>query len=153
MNDTNTSSLTDLSSARPSFFGPAIYYSDPNDVLFAAELSVAEKREMLSFWASDARAVSDAPTLRMIDHGQIVGIHDILDALKRLDAMELAAGDCKLRVLQPRRNNPSHQWLPTKRRARRWDDDDGDDPPPCPAVITPLTHGPTSGAVNALEAA
>ena len=152
MNDTNTSSVTGLSSAPPSFFGSAVLWSDPRDVLSAAELSVAEKREILSSWASDARAVPNAPTLRMMDNGQIVEIQDILDALKALDAMELEAGHAKLRALRPRRLSPAHHWLPTKLRWRRSDDDD-DDPPPCPAVISPLTRDPTSGAVNALEAA
>jgi hypothetical protein len=144
MNDTNASVLTGLSSAMPSFFGPKRVYADPLEVLSASELSFAEKREILSSWASDVRAVPDMPALRMLDDGQTAAIDDILDALKTLDAAELEAGGSRLEYSQPRRGrDPSGRWLPAILRRRHRDDDD-DDPPPCPATIATPPRNPLS---------
>ena len=152
MNDTNFSSLTALPSALPSFFGPELPYSGPKELLAASELSIGEKREILSSWASDARAVPDAPALRLLDNGQTVAIHDILEALKTLDDLELETDNTRLNELCPRsKRNSSRKWLPTVLRRQRRDDDE--DPPPCPAVIAPFPRLPSSGAENALEAA
>jgi hypothetical protein len=152
MNDTNLFSLTAPPSVLPSFFGPELPYSSPKDLLAASELSNAEKREILSSWASDARAVPDAPALRLLDNGRAVAIHDILEALKTLDDLELETDNTQLNELRPRsKRNSSRQWLPPILRRQRRDDDD--DPPPCPAVIAPFPRLPSSGAENTLEAA
>ena len=154
MNNTEGLFSTGLSWAAPSFLDLQLLYSDPMEILYTSELSIAEKREILSSWGSDARAVPDAPALRTLDNGQTVGIHDILDALKTLDGMELETGDTRLEDYQPhpRRDLPS-QRLPTMFPRHNRDDDDDDDPPPCPAVIAPLPRFPTFGAEVELEAA
>jgi hypothetical protein len=152
MNDTNFSSLTASRSVLPSFFGPDFPYAGPKELIAASELSIGEKREILSSWASDGRAVPDAPALRVLDNGQAVTIHDILEALKMLDAAGLETDNLRLKEFRPRsKGNSSRRWLPTILRRHRRDDDD--DPPPCPAVIAPLPRLPSSGAENALEAA
>jgi hypothetical protein len=152
MNDTNLYCLRASPSVLPSFFGPELPYSGPTELLAASELSIGKKREILSSWASDARAVPDAPALRMLDNGRAVTIHDILEALKTLDDLELEADNTQLNEVRPRsKRNSSRKWLPTILRRHRRDDDD--DPPPCPAVIAPFPHHPSSGAENALEAA
>ena len=97
MNDTNLFSLTSSPSVLPSFFGPELPYSGPKELLAASELSIVEKRKILSSWASDARAVPDAPALRMVDNGQAVTIQEILEALKTLDELRLRADDAQVK--------------------------------------------------------
>ncbi|MGY8637031.1 hypothetical protein RAD15_31630 [Bradyrhizobium sp. 14AA] len=67
-------------------FHPAAYYASPNAVLDDSELSTAEKRIILSSWASDMYAVESHPALREIpgvDHP--IRLTDILVALRKLD--------------------------------------------------------------------
>lgn len=67
-------------------FHPAAHYASPNAVLDDDELSTAEKRIILSSWASDMYAVESHPALREIpgmDHP--VRLADILAALRKLD--------------------------------------------------------------------
>ena len=69
-----------------SFIHPASTYQSPDDVLRDETLSVAEKRVMLSSWASDAHVVEAQPWLRQIpgaDHP--VRLAAILAALRQLD--------------------------------------------------------------------
>src|SRR5690349_6463653 len=61
------------------------FYVSPRDVLQDPSMTVDEKRALLASWASDARAVTDAPALRQLENGAIVFIDDVLDALKQLD--------------------------------------------------------------------
>lgn len=63
------------------------YGQRPDDIVDDATLSAAQKRAILASWASDARAVIDAPALRQLDNGDVVDIDTILDALKRLDGI------------------------------------------------------------------
>jgi hypothetical protein len=68
------------------FFNPASAYQTPDDVLRDPELSTAEKRMVLSSWASDANVVESQPWLRQIpgaDHP--VPVASILAALRHLD--------------------------------------------------------------------
>ncbi|MET0709253.1 MAG: hypothetical protein ABWY82_20785 [Tardiphaga sp.] len=68
------------------FLHPASTYQTPDDVLRDPDLSAAEKRVVLSSWASDANVVEAQPWLRQIagaDHP--VRLADILAALRRLD--------------------------------------------------------------------
>jgi hypothetical protein len=65
---------------------PASAYQSPDDVLRDETLSVAEKRVVLSSWASDAHVVEAQPWLRQIpgaDHP--VRLAAILAALRSLD--------------------------------------------------------------------
>ncbi len=67
-------------------FHPVSHYDTPEDVLQDAKLSSAEKRVILSSWASDMYAVESRPAVRKIP-GIVREIHlaDILAALKQLD--------------------------------------------------------------------
>ena len=65
---------------------PAAVFSHPRDVLNDPDLSVPEKRAILSSWASDACAVDSMPGLRRPPGGSLaVTFDDIVDALRRLD--------------------------------------------------------------------
>lgn len=65
---------------------PAIGFQRPRDVLKDPWLDPAEKRAILSTWASDASAVESRPTLRqMVGTDQPVPLLEVLDALVRLD--------------------------------------------------------------------
>jgi len=126
---------------------------DPGEVLIA-KLTVAEKRALLASWASDARAVRDAPGLRKLDDGRTVEIDDILAALKQVDEIEdeeegslAALIPVRMRAVMSRRHD---RRLKRKRPFRNfWRDDDDDDPPPCPAVIQPRPTGPLDYAAQA----
>ena len=63
---------------------PASAFDHPRDVLNDPDLTRAEKRAILSSWASDACAV--APGLRQVPGAkQPVTFDDIIDALRSLD--------------------------------------------------------------------
>jgi hypothetical protein len=132
---------------------PQPLHANPQEVLRDSSLSIAEKRNLLSSWASDARAIPDAPALRQLDSGAVVNIRDILSALQILDGFEYSKPR-RLNSKKPWRRRQSMGflgWLPSEFRGRRTDDDD--DPPPCPAVIAPLPGLPPFGAEAELEAA
>jgi hypothetical protein len=68
---------------------PAIGFADPFDVLKDPGLSVAEKRAVLSSWASDACAVEDQPQLRWpLGLEAPIPLAEIREALMRLDRLE-----------------------------------------------------------------
>jgi hypothetical protein len=68
---------------------PSRYYDEPSDVVRDHRLSLAERRAILSSWASDACAVVSCPMLRGAPFGkQPVEVEKILDALKELDRIE-----------------------------------------------------------------
>lgn len=58
----------------------------PDQVLDHPFMSNEEKRALLSSWASDRRAVENAPALRRLDSGAIVPVDAILAALAALPA-------------------------------------------------------------------
>lgn len=64
---------------------PARAFSHPSDVVSDPDLTLNEKRAILSSWASDACAVEAAPELRANIAGNIVRWDDIMDALRELD--------------------------------------------------------------------
>ena len=67
-------------------FHPAAHYASPSAVLDDIELSTAEKRIILSSWASDMYAVESHPALREIPGmDQPIRLADILTALRELD--------------------------------------------------------------------
>jgi hypothetical protein len=67
---------------------PGVGFQHPRDVLKDPLLSVAEKRAVLSSWASDASAVADAPSMRWLwGTPEPVLLDDVREALQRLDAM------------------------------------------------------------------
>jgi hypothetical protein len=126
-------------------------FMHPDDVLGDAWLTPAEKREILASWASDARAVADAPALRQLDNGAVIRIDDILRALTALgDTRDV--GKPAL-VSRRDRRNPRLR-LPKRLRSalrRSWKDDDDDDPPPCPAFVGSPLGGPLSGGEFAVS--
>ncbi len=76
---------TNISDLRP-LFHPAAHYDSPTDVLNDGQLTAAEKRIILSSWASDMFAVESSPGLRKIPGMRhTIRLADILAALRRLD--------------------------------------------------------------------
>jgi hypothetical protein len=113
----------------------------PNDVISDLKLSKVEKRAILAGWASDARAVEDAPELRRLDNGAFVRIDEVLNALRLLDG---SSGQ----VLARRAGGPPFDRK--RRRANRIllrnkPHDDG--PPPCGAGARMPTHPMVTMAV------
>jgi len=65
---------------------PAVGFSHPSEVLKDPHLTPAEKREILSSWASDASAVREEPGLRwLLGTVAPVPLDDVREALQRLD--------------------------------------------------------------------
>jgi hypothetical protein len=73
---------------------PANAFAHPMDVVEDRDLTLTEKRAILSSWASDACAVEAAPALRQPPDGKLVRFDDVMDALKELDRRH---GDLKAR--------------------------------------------------------
>ncbi|MGJ4949183.1 hypothetical protein [Bradyrhizobium sp. HKCCYLS20291] len=67
-------------------FHPVSHYASPTNLLNDARLSIAEKRLILSSWASDMYAVESRPGLRKIPGiARPLHLADILSALRQLD--------------------------------------------------------------------
>ena len=74
--------------ARERGIRPAVGFNHPTDVLKDPHLTAAGTREILSSWASDASAVTDAPWLRwLLGMPEPVPLADVREALHRLDRM------------------------------------------------------------------
>jgi len=149
---TSTSFFNDISRPEPapaeSPQCPATSFMHPDEVVCDFRLTQAEKREVLASWASDVRAVPNAPALRQLDNGAVVRVDDVLRALKSLNDSE---------AFEHTTINPFRPFaglrirLPTRLKSalwRRWPDDD-DDPPPCPATIIRPLGGPLSSGETA----
>src|SRR3569833_2812147 len=67
--------------------GDLIGYDRPSDVVEDPELTIARKRELLAYWASDIHAIPNVPALRSLSFGKTANIDDIQAALRRLDEM------------------------------------------------------------------
>ena len=65
---------------------PADAFEHPSQVVYDPELTLTEKRAILSSWASDACALEAAPELRALPRGKTVLFDDIMDALRSLNA-------------------------------------------------------------------
>ena len=75
-----------LGAALERWLRPAVGFSHPREVLKDPFLDVAEKRAVLSSWASDASAVQDDPRSRwLLGTPEPVLLTDVLEALERLD--------------------------------------------------------------------
>jgi len=87
-------------------FHPAAHFDSPEDVLNDRQLSDAEKRVVLSSWASDIYAVESCPALRDIPGiGHTIRLADILSALRRLDNEDddpPPRGGAAIRLRRPR---------------------------------------------------
>jgi hypothetical protein len=64
---------------------PARAFKHPRDVVTDDDLTLYEKRAILSSWASDACAIEDFPELREVSGVASVKFDDIMDALRELD--------------------------------------------------------------------
>ena len=129
--------------------------SHPDDVINNSSLTTAQKRALLASWASDARAVINAPALRRLDHGGVVEIDSILAALKQLDKDEEEGSFAdlvppRLRASISRRRDRTSKIWRNFRRFRR--DDDDDDPPPCPVAVWPRPVLPLDATAGAQAA-
>jgi hypothetical protein len=80
---------------------PGQAFCHPSEIVNDPDLTLNEKRAILSSWASDACAVEAAPELRSAPHGSTVRFDEIMDALRTLDKQ--ANGDKYRRVLRRRR--------------------------------------------------
>jgi hypothetical protein len=116
-------------------------YVSPRDVVEDPNMTVDEKRALLASWASDARAVANAPALRKLDNGAILFIDDVLEALKQLDRSVGRPSRTRLPASGSKRDRATKSGILIKLgltgKRRRRDDDDDDDPPPCPVTARP----------------
>ena len=67
---------------------PADAFEDPSEVVYDPDLTLNEKRAILSSWASDACALEAAPELRTLPRGKSVLFDEIMDALRSLDSSD-----------------------------------------------------------------
>jgi hypothetical protein len=103
----------------------------PEEVLRDPRLNLAEKREVLARWASDAHAVENAPALRQLDDGSVVRVDEVLCALKALDGPEgRPPAERPAWIAHTRKRGRFPHRLRIIRSHRR----DDDDPPPRPAA-------------------
>ncbi|GEP09749.1 hypothetical protein [Methylobacterium gnaphalii] len=136
------------------FIAPGDTFRHPRDVILHPTLSVAEKRAILAWWASDIHAVDSSPWLRCLpgSASQAVPVGDVFAALAELDSdfiPEPADGSITVPFREPHRDPfPEPHWL----RGSWRDDGDDDDPPPCPATIMRQPKSPRGG-VEAIAAA
>jgi hypothetical protein len=85
--------LARLSDAFERIRRPAVGFVSPDDVVKDPDLPTADKREILSSWASDACAVIDQPKLRwLLGTPEPVPLLDVLDALTRLERRSFPLG-------------------------------------------------------------
>lgn len=81
-----------LGAALGRWLRPAVGFDHPRDVLKDPALTLAEKREVLASWASDASSVRDEPSLRwLLGTPEPAPLADVLEALAKLDLWEAAA--------------------------------------------------------------
>lgn len=96
-----------------SLFHPGLAFDHPRDVVRDPDLTLREKRAILSSWASDACAVASHPAMRLPPGAkQPIEFDDIVDALRSLDRGPLpkqrlaASGRCIARAVdRPSRGN------------------------------------------------
>lgn len=86
MNSEIAAPVKGLREARERLLRPAVGFRHPVEVMKDQDLDVADKRAILSSWASDACAVEGRPELRwLIGTDAPVLVGDVLQALRRLD--------------------------------------------------------------------
>ena len=77
-----------LREARERLLRPAVGFSHPLEVVKDPDLSLADKRAILSSWASDACAVEGRPEWRwLLGTDAPVPLADVTQALRRLDQL------------------------------------------------------------------
>ena len=84
---------------------PAIGFNRPADVVKDPDLSISEKRAILSSWASDSCAVEGKPYLRwMVGSDDPVPLSEVLEARARLDRVAAEAAGKARRRSRPDRD-------------------------------------------------
>ncbi len=142
-----TSEFTPSDRSILGFEGTNDHLTHPKAVVRDATMTTDEKRSVLASWASDERAVPDHPSLRRLDNGCLVGIDDVLAALKRLDQMADRPNPDEL----GKRSYLRRHWRTLSRLRRRHRDNGDDDPPsPTPATVPPRPPVLEGGAAMAL---
>jgi hypothetical protein len=82
---------------------PTSFFQHPRDVVRDTTLTIAEKRAILSSWASDASAIESMPSLRQMPGSDcVVRFDDVIDALQALDERATDQGSSGS---QPRRHH------------------------------------------------
>jgi hypothetical protein len=77
-----------LREARERLLRPAVGFSHPLEVVKDPDLDLADKRAILSSWASDACAVEGRPEWRwLLGTDAPVLLRDVVEALRRLDRL------------------------------------------------------------------
>ena len=70
-----------------SLLHPAAAFGHPQDVVNDPDLTIEEKRAILSSWASDACSVESQPSVRLPPGAKHpIGFDEIVDALRSLDS-------------------------------------------------------------------
>jgi hypothetical protein len=85
---------------------PARAFSHPMDVVRDSDLTLYEKRAILSSWASDACAVEDFPEFRQPSGAAPVKFDDIMDALRGLDVELERRVDAHANAVGRKRSGP-----------------------------------------------
>jgi hypothetical protein len=87
MNSEIAAPVKGLREARERLLRPAVGFRHPMEVVKDPDLDLADKRAILSSWASDACAVEGRPEFRwLIGTDAPVLVGEVLQALRRLDA-------------------------------------------------------------------
>lgn len=113
-------------------------FNHPDQVVSAAGLTKGQKRMLLASWASDLRAVEDAPSLRRLDSGAVVSIDDILEAMTALDGHGEPVRSVTGGGFAPRRTNRLLGRL-VRRGPAPWTNRDDDPPPSAAAAARPFS--------------
>jgi hypothetical protein len=105
---------------------PAKHFDHPHDVLAAEHLGDAEKRAILSSWASDIFAIESAPGLRLYPGTEkAVSYDEIIDALKSLDKDDRQSEKRRPRFSFDRRRNAERGREPRRPGRGYWKADRG----------------------------
>lgn len=85
---------------------PNRIFRHPGDVVRDPTLTMAEKRAVLSSWASDACAIESMPALRQMPGSDyVVRFDDVIDALQALDESARDQDSRRIEASQPRRRD------------------------------------------------
>lgn len=88
---------------------PASAFDHPRDVVNDPELTLQEKRAILSSWASDACAVESHPALRLPPGAKRpVSFDEVVDALRSLDDPPPRPGGATMRLRSRIRRDHGH---------------------------------------------
>jgi hypothetical protein len=103
---TSSSAVEAFESELGRLLQPTRFFRHPRDVVRDPTLTTAEKRAILSSWASDACVIESTPALRQIPgSGRVVRFDEVIDALQELDGK---ADDIGRMEQPPRRRRGSH---------------------------------------------